>query len=538
MYQRFEVYMMEDYNRRFQDVNRARAACLGAIGDLLRARGKSLDDYGLPQPDVDLLEPEQDNRTFGAIDAAVDWAQQLENLNDEQQMVYDRVMAAVDDNQNIQKTFYVDGPGGTGKTTLYGCLISSLRNRNRTVLCVAFTGIAASLMDGGMTVHSTFGLPLGTLTEQSTSSITMQSLRAKRIREAALIVWDEAPMSPGLQLTVVDRLLKDIMRSALPFGGKPILFAGDFRQILPVVRRGDRSTIVMSSLKRHSFWREFEQFQLTRNMRADNDADFAAWLLQLGDGKLPLVDGIPDTVEIPPQMVCDVADLVDFVYPHHMSLANVDEFAQKIILCPRNEECHQINSTVLRRVTGAEKTYYAIDTVVVDDPDEAANYPTEFLNSLQPNGLPPYVLTLKVGSVVMLLRNIDAKRRLCNGTRLVVTELRRHNFKARMLSGVDDVQDDIVLPSISLTSSEEDDLPFQMKRIQFPVRLSFAMTINKSQGQTFDRVGLLLPSPVFTHGQLYVAFSRVRNAQSVRVGMYGDERGRFVTKNIVYKEVL
>ncbi|XP_008189030.1 uncharacterized protein LOC103311229, partial [Acyrthosiphon pisum] len=92
----------------------------------------------------------------------------------------------------------------------------------------------------------------------------------------------------------------------------------------------------------------------------------------------------------------------------------------------------------------------------------------------------------------------------------------------------------IVLPKIPLTSSAEDDLPVIWRRIQFPVRLSFAMTINKSQGQTFDRVGLLLTSPPFTHGQLYVAFSRVRNAQSVRVGMYADDSGRFVTKNIVY----
>ncbi|XP_060854889.1 52 kDa repressor of the inhibitor of the protein kinase-like [Metopolophium dirhodum] len=98
--------------------------------------------------------------------------------------------------------------------------------------------------------------------------------------------------------------------------------------------------------------------------------------------------------------------------------------------------------------------------------------------------------------------------------------------------------DDIVVPKIPLTSSGEDDLPILLRRLQFPVRLSFAMTINKSQGQTFDRVGLLLTSPVFTHGQLYVAFSRVRNAQSVRVGMYADDSGRFVTKNIVYREVL
>ncbi|XP_050059863.1 ATP-dependent DNA helicase PIF1-like [Aphis gossypii] len=391
-------------------------------------------------------------------------------------------------------------------------------------------------MDGGMTVHSTFGLPFGTLTDDSTSTITMQSLRAQRIRDAALIVWDEAPMSPGLQLKVVNRLLKDIMGSELPFGGKPVLFAGDFRQILPVVRRGTRSDIVRSSIKYNSLWRDMEQFSLTRNMRADNDVDFATWLLQLGSGQLPAVDGVRDSVEIPQEMVCDIANLIDFVFPQQMSLANIDEFARKIILCPRNDDCRKVNRTVLQRIDGAQRSYTAIDTVVVDDPDEVANYPTEFLNTLEPDGLPPYNLTLKVGSIVMLLRNLDSKRRLCNGTRLVVTELRRYNFKAKMLSG--GAQDEIIIPAIPLTSCGEDDLPIIMRRVQFPVRLSFAMTINKSQGQTFDRVGLLLPSPVFTHGQLYVAFSRVRNSQSIRVGMCGDGHGRFVTKNIVYREVL
>jgi len=218
---------MEDFNQRLRDAERARAACLNAIAQLLQVHGKSLSDYSLPLLDVAQLEEDHDDDILCAIDAVVRWTVQLDGLNDEQRTVFDRVMAAINDNRNCSKMFYVDGPGVSGKTTLYGCLIWSLRNQRRSVLSVAFTGIAASLMDGGMTVHSTFGLPFGTLTDDSTSTITMQSLRAQRIHYAALIVWDEAPMSPGLQLKVVNRLLKDIMGSELPFGGKPVLFAGD-----------------------------------------------------------------------------------------------------------------------------------------------------------------------------------------------------------------------------------------------------------------------------------------------------------------------
>jgi hypothetical protein len=93
----------------------------------------------------------------------------------------------------------------------------------------------------------------------------------------------------------------------------------------------------------------------------------------------------------------------------------------------------------------------------------------------------------------------------------------------------------VLLPRIQLTSGEER-MPFQLGRRQFPVRLAFAMTINKSQGQTFDKIGVYLPRPVFAHGQLYVAFSRVRRMEDVSVML--DRDGVAVTRNVVYRELL
>jgi len=72
---RFEVNKMEDFNRHFQNVDRARAACLKAIGDLLRALKKSLNDFCLPNPDDDLLERDKEDPMFGEIDAAISWQQ-------------------------------------------------------------------------------------------------------------------------------------------------------------------------------------------------------------------------------------------------------------------------------------------------------------------------------------------------------------------------------------------------------------------------------------------------------------------------------
>ncbi len=100
-----------------------------------------------------------------------------------------------------------------------------------------------------------------------------------------------------------------------------------------------------------------------------------------------------------------------------------------------------------------------------------------------------------------------------------------------------------MIPRVPLDTSSDPRVPFTHVRHQFPVRLAYAMTINKSQGQTLDRVGLLLPEPVFSHGQLYVACSRVRNGESLKIQVIDGEKqglinGDTITDNVVYPEVL
>ncbi|XP_003739165.2 uncharacterized protein LOC100908203, partial [Galendromus occidentalis] len=185
-----------------------------------------------------------------------------------------------------------------------------------------------------------------------------------------------------------------------------------------------------------------------------------------------------------------------------------------------------INIKIQNEIPGEATTYKSIDTVMNEE--EIVNYPTEFLNSLDLPGVPPHDLTLKLGVPIILLRNINPPR-LCNGTRLSVQSLMKNVIRAMIICGK--FEGEIVyLPRIPIIPT---DMPFEFKRLQFPVRLAFAMTINKAQGQSLKVCGLNLKNPCFSHGQLYVACSRVGSPSNLYV--YAPENA---TKNIVYPQVL
>lgn len=143
---------------------------------------------------------------------------------------------------------------------------------------------------------------------------------------------------------------------------------------------------------------------------------------------------------------------------------------------------------------------------VSDSPGENRNFTEEFLNSLTPNGFPLHQLLLKPGCPVILLRNLNVYQGLCNGTRLFVNNISQRLLTCSFAQGVNKGKQ-VLIPRISLDSNANA-YRFTMTRRQFPVKLAFAMTINKAQGQTLRKVGIFLNEPVFGHGQLYVAISR------------------------------
>ncbi len=167
------------------------------------------------------------------------------------------------------------------------------------------------------------------------------------------------------------------------------------------------------------------------------------------------------------------------------------------------------------------------------DPRDSTRFPVEFLNKLTPAGLPPHHLYLKKGMVLMLLRNLSPKKGLCNGTRLILNKATNILLHCKIASG-DHAGEEVLISRIEMKHQDEQFI--EWNRRQFPVRPAFAMTINKSQGQTLKKVGVWLEESAFTHGQLYVAASRVRNPEHLLFAVKTSDTGK--TRNVVYKEIL
>ncbi|XP_026399936.1 ATP-dependent DNA helicase PIF1-like [Papaver somniferum] len=258
--------------------------------------------------------------------------------------------------------------------------------------------------------------------------------------------------------------------------------------------------------------------------------------LTLQDNKIP-----EESVELPSTIKkCrDIKELISEIYPglQDNKSPSTKYLTERTILSPRNEEVSRINDEILSIYTGRAQTYIAADKMNENIEKRAvgnSGCPSEVLNNQNCSGLPPFRLNLKVGCPVMMLRNIDPKNGLCNGTRLRVETFAPHVIEATILTG-DKQGTRVFIPRISLSPCFG--VHVHMTRRQFPIRLAFAMTINKSQGQSVKYVGIDLRNSVFGHGQLYVALSRCTTVRQIKI-LLSEEETNHRTGNVVYPEVL
>ncbi|KAJ9567035.1 hypothetical protein OSB04_003001 [Centaurea solstitialis] len=272
-------------------------------------------------------------------------------------------------------------------------------------------------------------------------NIKKQSGTAQLLQAAKIIIWDEASITKRQAVEAFDRIMQDITGVRPPFGGKIVIMRGNFRQVLPVTR--------------HDF------------------------LLRVGTGDEESLDGnlirIPDDMAIPYTNKNDSKDaMIDAIFFSLQTNGTDSSYIiSRAILTTKNEH-------LIERFCGEEKVYYSFDET---EDDKNSLYPVEFLNSLNVGGLPPHYLRLKIGCPIMLLRNIDPSNGLCNGTRLICRGFQRNIIDAEIAVG-QHAGKRVFLPRIPLCPSEYDMFSFKLKKKQFSIRLCFAVTINKAQGQT------------------------------------------------------
>ena len=192
------------------------------------------------------------------------------------------------------------------------------------------------------------------------------------LRRTSFILWDEAPMAHRFLLEALHRALCDIKRNDSPFGGVVLLLAGDWRQVLPVVPRGSRGAIVQACILRSNLWQFFTVLTLDQNMRINGQSaevqQFAEWVLELGNGSLPVSD--VDKIVLPAQMCMppNFDTAVDWAYPAlQQNYSNRQWITERVILAPKNSIVDELNDKISRIFPGQETVLLSADKATNDD---------------------------------------------------------------------------------------------------------------------------------------------------------------------------
>ncbi|XP_012850072.1 PREDICTED: uncharacterized protein LOC105969840 [Erythranthe guttata] len=435
----------------------------------------------------------------------------LAPITDEQTKVYDVFMDVVSNDRG--RMFFLYGHGGTGKTFLWKTLSAAV--------C---------------------------------SNITQQSPQVELLIRTKLIMWNEASMMHMNCFEALDEIMKSVLQVDKPFGGKVVVLGGDIRQILPVVLKASRQDIVHATVNSSPLWHFYRVMKLSKNMRLQSCyspsnvvevIEFGDWILKVGNGDVREQNDGEASLEIPEDMLIGDSedlfrDLLNFVYPDLLSnMYDPDYFQRRAILAPTNECVESVSDYLMSLLPGVEKVYLTSDSMCRDEQtteDNAKIYSTELLNTIRCSRGFFSCIEVQGQCTSYANKKHRSSRGLCNGTRLQIIIIGIHVLYCKLLFG-ENISDIVFIPRMTLIPSNSG-LSIKLQRRQFPLIVSFAMTINKNQGQTLSHVGLYLPRPLFSHGQLYVALSRVKSRGGIKIFIKWDS-GELtdVTRNVVYKEV-
>ncbi|XP_074298174.1 uncharacterized protein LOC141628995 [Silene latifolia] len=348
------------------------------IENSLQLNGSSLTRFeGMPLPDSSTTAHHRNTLVMDALSydrqsLREENERQLSSMTDEQRSLYNEIMDA--DLNNRGGVFFVYGYGGTGKTFFWRSLCAGIRSKGEIVVAVASSGIAATLIPGGVTAQSRLSIQLNVNEDSTCPRIKPGGDLTELLIRAKLIIWDEAPMTHKYSFEVVDKSLKYVMRVVnernveLPFGGKVVVFGEIFDKLCRLCPKEVEQTLCV--------------LRLTKNMHlqvgssSDNVDDirkFSEWILKIGDGVAGGENDGEVDLEFPDDLLIQrvedpIASLVNVMYPYlQRQLWNPDYLQERAILAPTHEIVEAVNDYVLSKIDEDEAIYLSFDEVCNDD---------------------------------------------------------------------------------------------------------------------------------------------------------------------------
>ena len=382
--------------------------------------------------------------------------------------------------ENTKDHFYITGKAGSGKSTLLA-YFRSVTKKNTAVL--APTGVAAIRVKG-QTIHSFFGFP----------PKVIQTRHIKKVRQIELLqnletlIIDEISMVRADVFDAIDYSLR-VHRKKLtqPFGGVQVIVFGDLFQLPPVINM-DESSLLERIYPNGQFFFHSNIFQ---------DAQFKTLELQsiyrqTDDHFIYLLNAVRDG-SITNSQIDNLNDsLVD----------NFEMDEGKIILTTTNTRASGINQNYLKQLSSEEFSYRAQAT-------------GQFYKELFPTD---EVLKLKKGAQVIMIKN-DPEKRWVNGSIGTIHDIAEKKIKVKINHKIYEVKKE---KWDRIQYSYDDDQQEVLENVtgsfkQYPMRLAWAITIHKSQGQTFEKVIIDMSQGSFAPGQLYVALSRCISLEGIEL---------------------
>ena len=382
--------------------------------------------------------------------------------------------------ENTKDHFYITGKAGSGKSTLLA-YFRSVTQKNTAVL--APTGVAAIRVKG-QTIHSFFGFP----------PKVIQTRHIKKVRQIELLqnletlIIDEISMVRADVFDAIDYSLR-VHRKKLtqPFGGVQVIVFGDLFQLPPVVNM-DESILLERIYPNGQFFFHSNIFQ---------DAQFKTLELQsiyrqTDDHFIYLLNAVRDG-SITNSQIDNLNDsLVD----------NFEMDEGKIILTTTNARASGINQNYLKQLSSEEFSYRAQAT-------------GQFYKELFPTD---EVLKLKKGAQVIMIKN-DPEKKWVNGSIGTIHDIAEKKIKVKINHKIYEVKKE---KWDRIQYSYDDDQQEVLENVtgsfkQYPMRLAWAITIHKSQGQTFEKVIIDMSQGSFAPGQLYVALSRCTSLEGIEL---------------------